>query len=413
MTHRTHNEFVIQTSEKISDVQINHPVHAPAALSCHRYRIECGAGDPTENRVIVNQLSVSWVGEPINKWVMLDGGDLPDYLLIDPDAPRNASRGPVLIRFADHPWGPFSTPEPHLQPGSPAVVGDPYGPGGVLYHYDCEDAGSIECAQSDPTRPLHLVTFCIMPAVETDIGRFYGVNIIDAYTELGSDHAHLYWNVSTWNPYAVVLVKTTLLSSSSPLCGDGTCEVGEDCHGCPDDCPVGQGAVCGNGICEAGNGEDCVSCPADCDGYQQGKPSGRYCCGDGDGVNPIACGEAGCESNCTNVPAAPSCCGDLVCEGSESNVDCEVDCGPAPVCGDGNCDAGETSCECPEDCGEPDPETCDDGIDNDCDDAIDCADTDCEAHPLCACSGVGESCIDDADCCSNKCRGKAGNKTCR
>ncbi len=34
-----------------------------------------------------------------------------------------------------------------------------------------------------------------------------------------------------------------------------------------------------NGVCEIG--EDCSSCPSDCDGRVNGKPSNRFCCGDG------------------------------------------------------------------------------------------------------------------------------------
>jgi beta-lactamase superfamily II metal-dependent hydrolase len=36
---------------------------------------------------------------------------------------------------------------------------------------------------------------------------------------------------------------------------------------------------CGNGVCDAG--EDCETCSADCPGVTKGKPSGRYCCGNG------------------------------------------------------------------------------------------------------------------------------------
>jgi len=101
-------------------------------------------------------------------------------------------------------------------------------------------------------------------------------------------------------------------------CGNGICESGEDCDSCPSDCVDGtsSGAVCGNGICEAGNGEDCLSCAADCNGVTSGKPSGRYCCGDGDGQNPLGCSDSVCSTGgwlCTNVPAqgGPFYCGDL------------------------------------------------------------------------------------------------------
>ena len=36
---------------------------------------------------------------------------------------------------------------------------------------------------------------------------------------------------------------------------------------------------CGNGTCD--EGEDCITCSSDCIGKTNGKPSGRYCCGNG------------------------------------------------------------------------------------------------------------------------------------
>jgi hypothetical protein len=63
----------------------------------------------------------------------------------------------------------------------------------------------------------------------------------------------------------------------------------------------------------------------------------------------------------------------------------------------------------------PTTENCTDGIDNDCDGAVDCADSNCSSDPSCStgCSPAGASCTANSDCCSNKCRGRAGNKTCR
>ena len=123
--------------------------------------------------------------------------------------------------------------------------------------------------------------------------------------------------------------------SGCPQCdNDGECEPGEDCNGCPNDCIAGAGAACGNGICEAGDGEDCLSCPSDCRGKQNGKPSNRYCCGDGDGENPVPCSDSRCisgEWQCTDIPAVASCCGDLTCNGIEDPCSCGVDCGSAPT----------------------------------------------------------------------------------
>ncbi len=190
------------------------------------------------------------------------------------------------------------------------------------------------------------------------------------------------------------------------ICGNGTCESGEDCNTCAADCPsfTAGGASCGNGICEAGDGENCLNCAADCNGRQGGKPSNRFCCGDGAGTNPVSCGDSRCSSggnSCTTVPApsGTSCCGDFICEGSETSLNCGLDCGA--------CTITET------------PElTCDDLSDNDCDGFIDCDDSDCAGSSACNGGGctlaqVGDSCVNNSDCCSNKCKGPNGGKTCK
>jgi hypothetical protein len=157
-------------------------------------------------------MAISWVGAPIRKWVMLYGGDLDDAFLADPaNARPEPGPGSIQIRFADHPWGPWSPPQPHLVPGSPAVAGDLYGPGGVLFHPACQDVPGAACAPSDPHRPFH----AFLPGCQSfgffEPGYFYAPNIIDAWTRPdGAGGVDLYWNVSTWNPYAVLLVRTRL-----------------------------------------------------------------------------------------------------------------------------------------------------------------------------------------------------------
>jgi spore coat protein A len=97
-----------------------------------------------------------------------------------------------------------------------------------------------------------------------------------------------------------------------------------------------------DGLCDSG--EDCVSCPADCAGDQGG--ASPFCCGDGDGIGPIAsCGfdtdgftllDPRCTSGgyfCRIMPRLSACCGDALCEGQEAVAgpdECAVDCTPVP-----------------------------------------------------------------------------------
>jgi hypothetical protein len=168
-------------------------------------------GSPAEPIIVVAQFSMSWLGPPVNKWMMLYGGDVPDNLLVDPNAANaQGTRGPLRVRFADWPWGPFSPAQEYLSPGSPSMRGAPYGPGGFLYHSACLDQPDAPCARTDPVRPVDsTLPGCPTPAIQLDIGRLYGVNIIDAYTQPSPEGGLVVtWNVSTWNPYGVVLMRS-------------------------------------------------------------------------------------------------------------------------------------------------------------------------------------------------------------
>ena len=148
---------------------------------------------------------------------MLYAGDVTDLALEDPERARpGPAPGSVQIRFADHPWGPWTPPAPHLAPGAPDRADTPYGPGGVLFHEDCEDEPGAPCARSDPKRPLSgFLPFCVSLPFVHDRGRFYGANVIAEYTRPdGAGGVDLFWNVSTWNPYGVLLLRTKLRPSS-------------------------------------------------------------------------------------------------------------------------------------------------------------------------------------------------------
>jgi len=77
------------------------------------------------------------------------------------------------------------------------------------------------------------------------------------------------------------------IGGPAPFCGDGTCDVGEDCSSCAEDCGACP-AFCGDGTCDFV--EDCTSCPEDCG-------------------------------------ACPSFCGDGICDVDEDCASCGLDCG--------------------------------------------------------------------------------------
>ena len=174
-------------------------------------------GDSYEEDSFIGPFGVSYLPPPVDRWMMLYGGDLADYLMIDPIGSRGATApGSIRARFAKHPWGPWSEPIVHLAPGREWQTGAPYGPGGFLYSPACVDVDGQRCMKSDPHRPLDTaLEGC--PIKFEDPGRMYAPNIIDNYTRPNAAGGlDVIWNVSTWNPYSVLLFKTSVAPSAAP-----------------------------------------------------------------------------------------------------------------------------------------------------------------------------------------------------
>jgi hypothetical protein len=160
--------------------------------------------DETVNQVL--QFTVAWVA-PIQRFVMLYSGRLPQFSKDNPDFG-------VYLRTAEHPWGPWSKPQLIWNAKEEGAYDCP----GIMYDKDAKGRG---CPMSDPYRPNFYPTDTFnncpghTPMNNDDIGVEYGVNILDNFTKPGLqiNTAVIYWNLSTWNPYRVVLLKTTLDAS--------------------------------------------------------------------------------------------------------------------------------------------------------------------------------------------------------
>lgn len=166
---------------------------------------------PVEEHDIVDHTTVSWV-EPLGKWVMLYGGGLVD--LPTPALPtcgvlelfaRNECKdvvmgnGAIRMRTADDPWGPWSPPQDVLVGGDPheSPPEQQFAAGGIMRHPDCTDAGCADSTDWDGVNPR-------------EYGFLYGVNIVEQWTRPAGEGVDIIWNLSTWDPYRVVLVRTRI-----------------------------------------------------------------------------------------------------------------------------------------------------------------------------------------------------------
>jgi hypothetical protein len=171
---------------------------------------------------VVNQMTVSWV-ESLGSWVMLYGGGANPVLADLFSAGLGARvqhdpEGAIHIRFASQPWGPWSAPQQLFVAGDPNPLTEApagasqYGPGGILRHPMCT---TPECAPSEPT------------SERNDYGFFYAANVIDAWTVPTAKGARIYWNLSTWHPYQVVLLKTELETAFIPVPDSDPADAGD------------------------------------------------------------------------------------------------------------------------------------------------------------------------------------------
>lgn len=155
-----------------------------------------------------------WI-DHLGKWVTLYGGSvstnplpfgafptcgvLEFFVGYEECEDADLENGAIYMRTADDPWGPWSPAQEFFSPGDPTAsppTGE-YASGGILYHPDC--SGSCVESYDHPNYD---------PDVE--YGVIYAPNIIVPWIEEVGDDVDVIWNMSTWNPYGVVLMRTRI-----------------------------------------------------------------------------------------------------------------------------------------------------------------------------------------------------------
>ena len=191
------------------------------------------------------------------------------------------------------------------------------------------------------------------------------------------------WSVTL--AWALLLITACQASSTgggggaAPICGNFICEGGEGGY-CPQDCGAACPAACSAAVCTAaGEMQDCITDAKGCKVL-----AGPKACANGNACKEGACGTGA---------SAPT-CGDGQCAAGESAEGCPSDCAATgPTCGDGKCEPGESSDSCVDDCPADCQPSCD-GIQ--CDDG--CGAT-CEGQ---GCDD-GKPCTTEAICKNGSC----------
>jgi hypothetical protein len=245
------------------------------------------------------------------------------YGCADPLGQKSELEQGVRIRLAEAPWGPWSDPTTIFNPD------------------DAENADHGLC---------HFMHADVSPACDdvagdngNDSGGAYAPNLLTRYSEVGFKGpggfgARLYYALSTWNPYQVVIMKTDLLVPCSNVCGNECCAAGEVCSN--GHCGFGQacgnrfcglGSSCCNGSCCNGtclNGDAC--CPT-------AQTCGNTCCGAGQFCNNGVC-TTGCPDG-TDLSTSPTgtemCCALYECNNPANDNVCVAAACPTSCCAPG------------------------------------------------------------------------------
>lgn len=190
---------------------------APLSLS---YRKADGLWSPNQNDAakltavdgwadgVVGHMSVTYLEGP-KKWLMVYGGGIPTaFDAVGGPLPASLGEaqktdGTIKMRLADLPWGPWSAPVQALSPFDDNTNDD--GDDGICHHLHDGGLGTNDRCGGHNLPPSQFPgTF--------GPGSLYGVSVIDGWTtwDATTRKAKIGWVVSTWNPYEVHQMKSTI-----------------------------------------------------------------------------------------------------------------------------------------------------------------------------------------------------------
>ncbi|MBI2980696.1 MAG: DUF4215 domain-containing protein, partial [Deltaproteobacteria bacterium] len=191
----------------------------------------------------------------------------------------------------------------------------------------------VSCAGKTRTAFIN----CQRGSQGTEPSRHWNDSFVWKYTETyehpldEQDRGQFFIRAVEWSGLESEFSATSIQPEAPAICGNGTCDAGEDTVSCPADCPAGGGPVCGNNLaegreqCDGGNTINCDGCRGDCGAVETG-------CGDGFVCGTEACDDGnttvgdGCSATCANE-VQPS-CGDGTLQQGED-------------CDDGNMNSGD------------------------------------------------------------------------
>lgn len=152
---------------------------------------ETYAGKPI---LLPAQMSMAFI-PGYNRWVMLYGGRWAGVAL---SMTTDTNQG-IFMRVANHPWGPWSAPKMVWSAASSTAYST------IMYH----PTTNPSVADKDLSNPTPGAIHPFRTAA-TDYGAEYGASILDTVSQGYAGGAHLYWAMSTFNPYRVVVMHTQL-----------------------------------------------------------------------------------------------------------------------------------------------------------------------------------------------------------